>query len=754
MNNNSLKIPLDHVEKSLFLEVIAKTANTIFEVSDAELNGEARYQLKEGCYYNYRFSSPNFFFESDEVVEKDPFNKNQGRISPNIFVGTLNLDIYSEISEKSQGKVSIEVQSRKTSYRNDYRFMLESITEHCTDLLMQINSPVSQDFEPDYSKGSETLYQRFTFIKSVIDTDEFNEAVYRIITSPNTKWTKTSEETDIRNVGKFKNHQVKQLLTRSQRTSLSGDHFLVKKGIPSIPTRVHSDLKIETVDTAENRFIKHVLEIFLKLCVNIESAVKPGTRIANEVKISIEKLEQHLHHTIFKEISRAQILKLNSPILQKKEGYREVLRAWLMFDLAARLIWTGGEDIYSSGKKDVATLYEYWLFFALLDLLKELFELSSDDLNGLIKPTSDGLSLTLAQGEKKSIRGILNHDFRKLQINFSFNRTFSKAHEHPSAGSWTKSMRPDYTLSIWPDGISEDQAEKEELIVHIHFDAKYKIENLVQIIHENDDLSKEKKDNLKGSYKNADLLKMHAYKDAIRRTGGAYVLYPGTETLSKKGFHEILPGLGAFPMRPSRTDSGVEHLRNFILQVIDHFLNRASQRENLAYRVFDIHKEKPNKLQERIPEAYGSNRDFIPDETTVIIAYYKKKNLTWILRNKLINLRTGTDMGSLRLGPAETGAKYVLLHGEGETITNKLYKVTERGPRILSKQDLISKGYPGDPKMDFYLTYKIEPVQEIEFENASWNISKLKNYKKGHAAAIPFTATLTELMNSLEQIKN
>ena len=31
-------------------------------------------------------------------------------------------------------------------------------------------------------------------------------------------------------------------------------------------------------------------------------------------------------------------------------------------------------------------------------------------------------------------------------------------------------------------------------------------------------LSKEKKENLKGNYKNADLLKMHAYKDAIRRT--------------------------------------------------------------------------------------------------------------------------------------------------------------------------------------------------------------------------------------------
>ncbi len=30
------------------------------------------------------------------------------------------------------------------------------------------------------------------------------------------------------------------------------------------------------------------------------------------------------------------------------------------------------------------------------------------------------------------------------------------------------------------------------------------------------------------------MIKMHAYKDAIRRTGGAYVLYPGDKSLNRK----------------------------------------------------------------------------------------------------------------------------------------------------------------------------------------------------------------------------
>ena len=71
------------------------------------------------------------------------------------------------------------------------------------------------------------------------------------------------------------------------------------------------------------------------------------------------------------------------------------------------------------------------------------------------------------------------------------------------------------------ESIKRSEAEEKEQIVHIHFDAKYKIANINQIIEGNQDdeqLNNEKKANLKGIYKNADLLKMHAYKDAIRRT--------------------------------------------------------------------------------------------------------------------------------------------------------------------------------------------------------------------------------------------
>ena len=50
---------------------------------------------------------------------------------------------------------------------------------------------------------------------------------------------------------------------------------------------------------------------------------------------------------------------------------------------------------------------------------------------------------------------------------------------------------------------------------------------------------------------------MHTYNDAIRRTIGSYVLYPGESNLSDgkdtifRLYDEILPGVGAFAIKPS-----------------------------------------------------------------------------------------------------------------------------------------------------------------------------------------------------------
>jgi len=495
------------------------------------------------------------------------------------------------------------------------------------------------------------------------------------------------------------------------------------------------------------------LEVFLKFCNDINTKAKEfgHRKMELESELLIGELEGQLHHAAFKEISRPTTLKLNSPVLQRKEGYREVLRVWLMFDLAAKLIWKGGDDIYKGGKKDIATLYEYWLFFMLLDLLTSAFNIKPNDISELIKETDDGLNLQIKQGKHTALSGVYDSGSRKLNVRFNYNRSFSGKKNYPNSGSWTTTLRPDYTLSLWPLGISDDEAEKEELIVHIHFDAKYKVANLLEILESKNEveLDEEKTQNRKGVYKNADLLKMHAYKDAIRRTGGAYVLYPGDKSIKQKGFHEIIPGLGAFPVRPSKTESGIGELRAFILEITEHFINRASQREKLAFRTFDIHKNPPSSdsfLKEPIPEAYLENRSLIPDETFVLVGFYNSaEHYTWIEKTRLYNFRMGTGAGSLVLDKETVSSKYLLLHTTGDNDSGKLWKIISSGPRVYSKDDLIRKGYPS-PSKDNYLVINVEPVTDPEFENVKWHFKNLENYSTGRASAFPFTASLSELM--------
>lgn len=519
-----------------------------------------------------------------------------------------------------------------------------------------------------------------------------------------------------------------------------------------MPTKIKVNSKTETVDTFENRFVKHALISFQSLCNDFKEKAKGNNRLKSEAVLLIDKLEHYLGHSIFKEISDLTTLPLNSPVLQRKEGYRELLRVWLMLDLAAKVVWRGGEDVYSGNKRDVAVLYEYWLFFKLLDLVKEVFKIEPENIENLIKPTDDGLGLQLRQGQYLPLKGVYSSQTRKLNVEFSYNKTFSGQKAYPDGGSWTHSLRPDYTLSIWPYGITAETAEREELIVHLHFDAKYKVEKLVEILGDDTSLNQEKTEQKKGIYKRADLLKMHTYKDAIRRTAGAYVLYPGTEgQYIKFGFHELIPGLGAFAIRPSKTDDGSKQLKDFLYDVVAHFENRASQRENMSYKVFETYRNpSAAPLNVLLPEAVGENRSLVPDETYVLVGFYKNAaHLKWILDKKLYNARTDSTRGSLRLGPGETLAKYLLLHSSQELITNKLFKITEQGPRVFSKETLIKKGYPSEPSQNYYLVYKVEEVTDKEFENQNWDIRQLKGYKSGRGSAIPFSVTLTELMKAL-----
>lgn len=764
---------LDHLEISIVgkcgsvkLQVYPQSSNAkVFEEVEPQ-DGESRWQLVEGEDYEYEFSDNKHRFKDHELVRPFKSNPSRGLIKTGIYVGCLTLIVTNDAGFEAE--VSFEVRSVKMDYRTDYKTMLHDITSHFTDLVMMQGAPVTQRFEVDANEDSRTLYQQFAFMKSLIDSEEFEEALNKILYNPIHKWTGTTVEKDICSIKRIGRQELRQIASSKNRLPLDEGEF-IGDNIGSVPRRLSVSYKRDTLDVVENRFVKFVLQSFSSFCSMIQQCKNASPRLITEAEVMGNKLNGWLSRSFFLDISNLQTMSLNSPALQRKEGYREVLQAWTMSKLAAQITWEGGDNVYQAGKRNVAALYEYWVFFKLLDIVKETFqlELKEDDEKKLVKTDKDRINLELKQGKMKMIGGKFHEASRTLNVCLYYNRTFSTSGQLDASGSWTTAMRPDYTLSIWPGNITEVEAEEQDLIVHIHFDAKYKLNKILLNEKEPDDthtfeeedtdlseedlrMNQEKREEEKGIYKRVDLLKMHAYKDAIRRTSGAYILYPGTENKKLKGFHEVLPGLGAFCMSPNSIEKDSKEIERFLHDILKHMLNRASQRERMSYHTYEIHKKEPSVVCEPMPEPYGIDRNLIPEETFVLLGSFRdEKHLKWILGNNLYNTRTDTGNGSVRLKQAISSAKYLLLHNGEKQI---MLRLGDKGPRVMSNERLKTLPFASlyTPSMPYYVVFDISANEpDKEFENVQWDFGKMIHdgiIKGGRLRAEPVGVSLATLM--------
>lgn len=791
-----LTIPLEHLSKDFFLEIhpVSEKENTLFQDDEAHLYNESPFQVIEGNSYFYKLKNQGDWklkSEKSQGVFRSFSNGTEGAFNPNIFVGTFQIPLIN--SSGLISSIGVEVRSSKISYlkqiidkqineeRSEYQLMLNSIAKHSIELVMQYNVPVQQSYETGIEQISEhEIYQRFLFVRSLFKNQEFEEAVQKIISNPATKWNVEEEDKDIRSVRRFTPTNIRELTSRANRVALLNPIL----GLNSIPLKISSSRKIESVDTAENRFIKHILESFLQFCELIVVKLGNDEKLHKEFKEVTEiaqRIDNLLNQPFFKDISRPNTLLINSPILQRRSGYRELLKAWLRFHLTAQLSWKFSpeeDNIFSGGKKDIASLYEYWVFFVLFKTLTDKYtSYSTLDpkrwLDSLLVPDSNGLGLYLQEGRKQAFEFEWNSGKRPLKIKFYYNRSFpgwKKYEVSKKAGSYTNPFRPDYTLSIWPKEISEDDAEEQEKIVHIHFDAKYKIENLNPYVsNSNEEKTEEQieeeaakeienteKEERQGTFKNVDLYKMHAYKDAIRRTGGAYILYPGKSLVPNKfkGFHEIIPGVGAFSLRPSIEEDSTKNIGDFIDEIINNLEDVLSQRERIAKKQYAIIKDKPQLSQDikliNIAHEIGLNEDL--DETYVLIGYCKsQKQYDWISSTaRKYNIRFGNN--NFIDGKMAT-AKYLVLYEKvGNDIqfkNNIIFELNHSETKLISDQDLIKLNYPTKPSSNQYLLYTIQ--NEISLEDFKYNfhdgVKELKNkLLLNSKKELPFAISLIDLL--------
>ena len=191
-----------------------------------------------------------------------------------------------------------------------------------------------------------------------------------------------------------------------------------------------------------------------------------------------------------------------------------------------------------------------------------------------------------------------------------------------------------------------------------------------------------------------------------------------------------------------------DELKDFLCEVAEHTINRASKRETISYYKFNTYRQKTDEVKEKIPEYYHPNiRDRIPppDKIYILVGFYKnKKHLKWILKNSSYNVRR-EGRGKLAITDEVLQSRYLLLHTIGMLKTGFIFPKSPTQPDIKFKTDMITMRYP-TPRHECYYLFNFEPKIDKSFKYAKWNISKLKNYKSGRQSPYPFTTTLTELM--------
>lgn len=179
-------------------------------------------------------------------------------------------------------------------------------------------------------------------------------------------------------------------------------------------------------------------------------------------------------------------------------------------------------------------------------------------------------------------------------------------------------------------------------------------------------------------------------------------------------------------------------------------LDRTSQRERMSYYINNVYNTPSKSVREEMPEPAGDNRDFLPDETWVVLGYVKNdKQLDWIRKTGLYNFRTGTQNGSIRLSRNLVSSRYLLLHAHGESI--QFVRLADEGPRVFRRSDLLRMGYPPSDneekkKDDIYIVYRLEPNNtEPEWLQYHWQISEVTD-NKGNRSAVPEPVKLSDLM--------
>lgn len=496
-----------------------------------------------------------------------------------------------DLSLEDGAPLVAEVVCRKIGYLDEFRALLDEVAEEFSELLLQYDSPVSASFNlSDVTPETEAalLFQlRHTMAEKNLPValDEIGRSFHSRLD----QWRATEE------IGSVQEPDIPAFIEEFEASAVVKGGPLADlfrgyspREFPVIETR-------ETVDTAENRYVKFFVEELQLIAQRLASSLARSGRTASlrEVEGWIHSLDEELSSGQWRRIGAFRKLPSNSQVLQKRRGYREILKLDLSLRMSLELPWKRAEQLADGLIGDirpVSELYEYWCFFLLRRTLAELAEAELPSDGSLVDVTEGGLQVRLLRGRRSRVSYLYRRDTgRSLKLNLFYNRLFPRPTRDLSSwyGSYTAKFDPDYSIEIVVEegGVAQRH--------WLHFDAKYRLDSvdLAQPFGAGETIDEEAEDadyekELARVHRQDDLFKMHTYRDGILSSRGAYILFPGDGSSTKlEGKRQnlfvrhpsafsgtpdyLFPGVGAFDLCPGRDAAQRPLIREFLQGVLE-----------------------------------------------------------------------------------------------------------------------------------------------------------------------------------------
>ena len=483
-----------------------------------------------------------------------------GTLNFRSYVGKSFLDVKKDNTLSL--KIPIEVRSKKINYFDQYSAMIADLSQHSLNLIFEVNSPLYQEFELDYRK-KETFYEDFMFLEYLFRRDNLPSIFEYLSKNLHSQLKNQHETVPISFASNINQTTLKNIISKPNNLIKSdSDYRIVDKLNGYIPLELEQETHEDVIDIAENRFVKYFFEVIESLVDKLLKNSKKGY-VEDKLLSFREEIEYYLAHKFFNHISAMDYVPSNSQILQKKEGYREIFQYFIMLEFSFRLSCDEINEQFKGFEKKLSELYEYWCYFKLLKVLNNI-STNKITFEDIFEINKDNWSISIKRGVESLKKFKLNLYDYDVEIELYYNLRFSDKSQYRS---YSLAFKPDYTLLI----------KIADIVNYIHFDAKYRSEleiiNFYDKIKSDNELdekinqrdTQEEKEHV---FKEADIYKMHTYKDSILKTEGSYVLYPGNITKQFFESDTVIPSVGAFSLTPGNNYIEEHNLEVFIKEVI------------------------------------------------------------------------------------------------------------------------------------------------------------------------------------------